>query len=195
MYFHIFVVFKTNLKSCFLLIYTFEPLSKIKLAKNAKTPIEKWSDKAHHYKTVDCSKYNVGILTGAINNIIVVDVDVKDDGLKTWDDYIATSDMKINTVKVKTPSGGYHLYFKYATKNKKNTYLIERFLLNKSKYRGVGIDIRSNGGYVVAPPSKIKECGYEFINNFDDTPVMEMPQHLIYWLIDVQASAPEKNNY
>ena len=175
---------KTPLKGSFLNNLMFETLQKITLVKNAKTPVNKWSDKANHHTNLpNMSKHNVGILTGAINNIIVVDVDVKDDGLKTWDAYIASSGMVLDTVKVKTPSGGYHYYFKYATKDKKNNYLIETYLINKTKYRGVGIDIRSNGGYVVGPPSNINGVGYELVN--DACSMMEMPQALIYWLMAV----------
>ena len=175
---------KTHLKECSLHNLMFETLQKITLIKNAKTPVNKWSDKANHHTSIpNMNKYNVGILTGAINNIFVLDIDNKDDGLKTWNEYLATSGMNINTVCVKTPSGGFHYYFKYSTKDKKNNYLIERYLLNKTKYRGVGIDIRSNGGYVVGPPSQINGVGYEFVQSFDEVAVMEMPQNLIYWLM------------
>ena len=86
----------------------FETLSKITLLKNAKTPIHKWSDKANHHTNIpDMNKYNVGILTGEINNLWVLDVDVKDDGVKTWNEYMNNIGMDINTVKAQTPSGGF----------------------------------------------------------------------------------------
>ena len=37
---------------------------------------------------VDINKYNIGVLTGIINNIIVIDVDFKDDGINEFNKYI-----------------------------------------------------------------------------------------------------------
>ncbi len=59
----------------------------------------------------DMSRHNVGILTGGINNEIVLDVAVKDNGLKLCEDYILNAGQDIDTVKVRTPSNGYHYYF------------------------------------------------------------------------------------
>ena len=49
--------------------------------------------------------------------------------------------------------------------SKTNQYII--ILTTKTKYRGVGVDIRNNGGYVVAPPSIIDNVAYEIINNVE----------------------------
>ena len=57
------------------------------------------------------AKYNVGIPTGETNDIVVIDIDIKDDGLKEWQTYTAEFGEPI-TPTVKTPSGGYHYYFK-----------------------------------------------------------------------------------
>ena len=52
----------------------------------------KWKDKItklpirkNLYSIIDYEHNNVGILTGHINNIIVLDVDVSDNGLKTFE--------------------------------------------------------------------------------------------------------------
>lgn len=50
---------------------------------------------------------------------------------------------------VRTPSGGWHLYFKSAPG-----------LTNKAS-AALGLDVRSKGGYVVAPPSYIETEGYK----------------------------------
>ena len=45
-----------------------------------------------------------------MNNLLVVDLDVKDDGVKEFEAYLAEHG-KPNTFIVSTPSGGYHYYF------------------------------------------------------------------------------------
>ena len=129
-------------------------LAKIELLKNSKLPKCKWLNIENYmYDNICLENNNVGLITGHINNIIVVDIDVKDDGLDEWNTYIQEHG-EPKTVTVKTPSGGYHYYFSYNSTNKANNHLIENNLKTTTKYRGKGIDIRSNGGYVVMPPSK-----------------------------------------
>ena len=153
----------------------FESLVKIKLVRNGKTPINKWSDKQNQSKDMpDMKKHNVGFLTGDTNKLLVVDVDVKDNGLEEWNHYVHEHG-EPETIKIKTPSGGYHYYFNC---NELTTYLNTR-----TKYRGCGIDIRSNGGYVVAPPSSINGNAYEYVKGFDVVDVNDMPNTLITWLM------------
>jgi hypothetical protein len=89
---------------------------------------------------------NIGIACGPGSGIIVVDIDVaglasvrglRDAGLKLPP-----------TVSVKTPSGGWHLYYAYAAGPKNSKSLLAH-----------GIDIRTGGGYVVAPPSVLDRSG------------------------------------
>src|SRR5262245_52926628 len=57
------------------------------------------------------------------------------------------------TVTVETGGGGRHLYFQYPH---------GRLITGRSAWRP-GIDIKSNGGYVIAPPSRHKSGGsYRF---------------------------------
>lgn len=50
---------------------------------------------------------------------------------------------------VRTPSGGWHLYFKSAG------------VMKNKNHRELGLDVRGAGGYVVAPPSKMFNGAYE----------------------------------
>ncbi|MFM7980797.1 MAG: bifunctional DNA primase/polymerase, partial [Candidatus Fonsibacter sp.] len=50
-----------------------------------------------------------------------------------------------------------------------------------SKYRDKGSDIRSNGGYIVAPPSTRDGKAYNVINN---TKPIDIPDSLIKWLLE-----------
>lgn len=82
---------------------------------------------------------NVGIITGQISNIAVIDVEKggKIDDLP-------------KTAMVQTGGGGWHLYYEYCPGTE-----------NKTRVRPL-TDIRGNGGYVVAPPS-IHSSGKEYV--------------------------------
>jgi hypothetical protein len=150
--------------------YTYN-LEKIKLKINAKTPAGKWKEVVYHHKKIDETKYNVGIPCGSINNIFVLDIDIKDEGYSEFNKYIQEHG-KPDTLTVKTPSGGTHYYFKLKNDDKKLSsftndninYFIKQVCYTRSKIGGFGIDIRNNGGYIVAPPSSIDGVKYEIIN-------------------------------
>jgi putative DNA primase/helicase len=107
---------------------------------------------------------NLGIATGAESGIIVLDVDPKNGGLKSF----ARLEQAIElppTLTVKTGSGGYHYYFQYP---------VGMTIGNTAGGLGPGLDIRAEGGFVVAPPS-LHACGqkYEWANNL---PIADAPQ-------------------
>lgn len=85
---------------------------------------------------------NVGIATGQKSGLLIVDIDPRHDGhfsLRKWE----SNHGKFETLKTKTGGGGEHFFFAYP----RNQTLGNKVNLEK------GIDIRANGGYVVAPPS------------------------------------------
>ena len=158
-------------------------LLKFKLQKKSKIPLNKgWTNPANLSTDIDMKYgYNVGVATGRVNNLIVLDIDIKDEGELEFNKYISQYG-DIDTIKILTPSGGYHYYFKYAIDNKDDQYLIDNCLLTKCKYRGKGIDIRSNGGYVVAPPSTINNIEYKLVSNTTD--IINMPAIMIHFLLE-----------
>lgn len=87
---------------------------------------------------------NVGIACGDRSGLLVVDIDAGHGGVESVTDLRARGLKFPPTVSVRTPSGGWHLYYAY-DRNPKNS----KSLLAK------GIDVRTTGGYVVAPPSKL----------------------------------------
>ena len=88
-----------------------EDFKKILIIKNGKTPLQKWKDPNNQFtKIPDLYYFNYGILTGAINNLLVLDIDVKDGGLFEWQNYLNKYG-DINTIQISTPSNGYHYYF------------------------------------------------------------------------------------
>lgn len=85
---------------------------------------------------------NVGIVTGAVSGLVVVDVDPHHGGGDSLDGLLARHGPLQPTVESLTGGGGRHLYFAHpggAVHNKVGIL--------------PGIDIRGDGGCVVAPPS------------------------------------------
>ncbi len=84
---------------------------------------------------------NVGIVTGRISGIVVIDLDLDKDnnesGARIYEQ--APTDLI-----VKTGRGGYHLYYHYP---EDVDHISNRVSLLP------GVDVRADGGYVVAPPS------------------------------------------
>ena len=85
---------------------------------------------------------NVGIVTGQVSGLLVVDVDPQHDGFQSLATLEREEGALPRTVEVQTGGGGRHLYFANPTVR----------LHNRAGIRP-GIDLRCEGGYVVAPPS------------------------------------------
>lgn len=87
---------------------------------------------------------NVGIITGAVSNITVLDFDIHE-GDEGYDEIVASflKDFQ-SPLMVKTGSGGYHVYYKYSPDTKNAAGIAH------PRYK---LDVRSEGGFVVAPPS------------------------------------------
>lgn len=125
--------------------------------------------------------HGVGIATGAGSGIFVLDVDngPGKDGDESLADLQATYGPLPETVEVITGSGGRHLYYRVPEGVDIRNDQAARL--------GVGLDIRGDGGQVVAPPT-IHPSGrrYEWeASNPDD--VADAPG----WLIDLLTRTPE----
>jgi len=99
-----------------------------------------------HYQIADWWREwptaNVGIATGAISGIVVLDVDPRHGGNESLDRLQSEGGMLPITVTVCTGGGGFHFYFQHPGGT----------IRNRTNVRP-GIDFRGDGGYVVAPPS------------------------------------------
>jgi hypothetical protein len=114
--------------------------------------------------------YNIGVSTVGL---LVLDVDNKKDknGSKVLDDLCLLNDMP-DTFTVRTPTGGFHYYFKPSAS-----------VCNSANKLGLGLDVRGDGGYVVGPGSTIVDDvdgqkvdgSYEVI---DRAPVADAPAWL-----------------
>jgi len=86
---------------------------------------------------------NVGIATGAVSRIFVVDVDPRHSGNDTIYELQLEFGKLPDTRMVRTGGGGTHFYFKHPG----------WFVPNSSGRIGPGVDVRGDRGYVLAPPS------------------------------------------
>jgi hypothetical protein len=85
---------------------------------------------------------NVGIATGRKSNVFVVDIDPKNGGQDSAETWFSQHGRFPDTWKDITGSGGSHYYFRYPS-----------FPVGNKVGLLPGIDIRGDGGQVVAPPS------------------------------------------
>jgi hypothetical protein len=146
-----------------------------------KEPRCKWRNPSNQTTAAfNPRRFNTGVPTGTRNNLLVVDLDVKDDGVAEFANYIQQHG-EPQTLKVKTPTKGYHYYFNYSHADADCQKMIKAHLRNSTKFRGKGIDIRSEGGYIVAPPSTRIEGDYEVTNNRKP---IDIPPSLVAWLLE-----------
>lgn len=158
---------------------------------NKKPIIKQWEKtKLENYRnSIDYNK-DVGILTGSKHNLLVIDIDVKDKGLETWNKWIDEFGID-ETVIVRTPTGGFHYYFTCddETANLYKTSC-KSFIYNGQR---VGIDIRSDGGFVVVPPSKQGRKKYEWVKSLFDTMLSEVPEWLKNFLAPINKNLSYNN--
>jgi putative DNA primase/helicase len=120
---------------------------------------------------------NIAIATGAISKIFVLDIDIKkengNESLKQLEDKYGPLP---ETPEVLTCSGGRHLYFNYVKGIGCKTGVFP------------GIDIRGDGGYVIAPQSIINGKTYEWeITRDIDTGFSDPPA----WLVNLINNKPQ----
>ena len=124
-----------------------------------KPAINNWPNKAtkdpeklKHW--FEFTNKNIGIATGKISGINVIDIDVKKgvDGFKSLDKkYEKAFLLPENSLLFKTANDGLHILVKWTS---------ETDVKNTVKVLGMeGVDIRGNGGFIVAPPSVISVKG------------------------------------
>lgn len=85
---------------------------------------------------------NVGLACGLPSGLVVIDFDPRNGVKETLDQLKAKNQTFPPTVMVRTANGGWHLYYAYQAE-----------LKNSKSILGKGIDVKTTGGYVVAPPS------------------------------------------
>jgi hypothetical protein len=126
---------------------------------------------------------NIGVATGSASGIWVLDIDGMDgeSSLRKIED--SHGGMLPSTVEVITGGGGRHLYFRLPD------FEDAPAIRNSVKTLGQGLDVRGEGGYVVAPPS-IHKSGRKYVWSVDSG--SEFSQAPI-WFVRLVASSRVAN--
>lgn len=107
----------------------------------------------------------IGIATGA--PVIVLDVDTANGkpGAASFAALIAEHGPLPQTLTARTASGGFHYYFSTSEP-----------IRNSANKVGKALDVRGAGGYVVAPPTVVDGCAYQWA---DLSPIATAPAWLV----------------
>jgi hypothetical protein len=123
----------------------------------------------------------IGIPCGAVNGVVVVETDTKAGG------HAADGDPSLTQLEIKhgalpetlqaiSPSGSVHRYFKHPGIK----------IISSASQLGPGIDVKGDGGMVIAPPTVRPGVGvYRWLNR---NPIASMPN----WLVELTREPPPK---
>lgn len=118
---------------------------------------------------------NIGIVTGKASGLLVLDVDPRHGGDATLAELEREHGRLPDTVESLTGGGGRHILFRcpgYPVKSGAGTL-------------GPGLDVKADGGYIVAPPSlhlRGRRYEWEVSSHPDDIPIAEPPAWLLAML-------------
>jgi P4 family phage/plasmid primase-like protien len=139
--------------------------------KNIKFPF-KWQEFTKETAIHRKDSNSWALVTGKTNNIIVIDID----NVEHWNLLLKKyNQQEPETVKAISGSGGIHLYFKYDDK------LEGVKSATKCFGKEYDIDIRTNGGCIICPPSKYfnknlnKEVEYKWERSILNMEALEIP--------------------
>ena len=167
------------------LAYAARDWSVVPLAGRGKRPLVRWTPYQRARAGAEeirqwfrqWPEANVGIVTGAVSGLVVLDVDPRHGGDAALAELERGHGPLPDTVAATTGGGGRHLYFRHPGG-----------LVRNKVGLAPGIDLRGDGGLVVAPPS-LHPSGrrYAWVEGRapDAAPIAPMPD----WLLHL-ASAP-----
>lgn len=151
----------------------------VPIANGAKRPLVRWQIFQEKLPTdQDMEDWfkrwpdaGIGIVTGAVSNLVVLDIDPRHEG----DDSLAALEREHgplpHTVEAITGGGGRHVYFTYPGGELRNRTGL-----------APGVDIRAEGGLVIAPPSlhaSGRRYEWEVSHHPDETVLAPMPDWLL----------------
>ena len=110
---------------------------------------------------------NVGIRTGLESGLVVLDIDPRHGGTRTIKTLLDRHGDLRAVPRVRTGSGGWHLYFAHPG----------TVVRNSAGRLGPGLDVRGDGGYVIAPPSR-HASGHSYRWEIDPATLPPLPDWL-----------------
>lgn len=126
---------------------------------------------------------NIGIRTGRESGLLVLDVDPRNGGDRSLAQLQSLNGNLPYTLVVKTGGGGGHFYFRYPGPIRLKGKLSEF----------PGLDIKADGGYVVAPPSRHVSGGvYHWQRDWLTAGIAPVPEWLLE-LIRAEAKTERRN--
>jgi hypothetical protein len=126
---------------------------------------------------------NLAIATGADSGLVVLDVDMDIDKGKDGEATLAALEREHGrlpgTLTVRTPRGGRHFYFKHPGGDLRVQCSTDKL--------GSGLDVRADGGYVIAPPSRTENGEYRWESK---EAVAELPTWLLNLIMSRTLAPP-----
>ncbi len=157
------------------------------LSYGSKRPNISWQQYQENHATIErCIKWdsqqnNIAIVTGKISDIFVLDID-GEDGDKRIRALMQRYNKLPRTLSART-GNGIHLYFRYPD----NRIIKTQAGIVIDRMREPNIDIRGDGGYVVAPPSiQPNGTSYRWVYPINDIEIAHAPK----WLLDIISEKP-----
>lgn len=131
------------------LAYRARGWSVVPIEARGKRPLVRWEDYQERVASeADVAAWwrrwpdaNVGVVTGRVSGIVVLDVDPRHGGAETLA-ALEREHGSTSTVEAETGGGGRHLYFAHPGGTVRNRAPL-----------APGVDVRGDGGVIVAPPS------------------------------------------
>jgi hypothetical protein len=112
---------------------------------------------------------NIGIATGAMSGLVILDVDPRNGGNESLSELEERHGRIPETLQVLTGGGGRHFYFAAPEGAAVPSYKVAN-----------GLDLKADGGYVIAPPSSHPSGGtYRWAHDAKGKPLVPCPPWLL----------------
>ena len=112
-------------------------------------------------------KANIGVRTGVESDLTVLDFD-GEDGHQSFKDYLEAI---LPLTRTHSSPNGFHLFYSYTPDLRQTAGIL------------TGVDIRSDGGYIIMPPSVVLGRPYTVIVNSNPNAIDNVPTVLIKKLV------------